>query len=517
MQGYRGYQIPITFGPLGLQSDMSAPASPPFSLLLAENVNVRYGAVSRSPGSIQWNQSALPAPIVSFCEFWPDDTTQRVIACCSDGKVYKFINPYSYSEVSSSDGNNPVLTFGQNPVMVQAGAEGGGTLGVSATPRKLFIFSGHNQVQVISGDSNTRADIALPALDWTTTAVGGSPPSYPTTGIVSNHFLRVTGCNRFPDMVYDSNPNNHEDFQTNGAVAFTNVFPGEHQGNIGFFAYKTRCYVLKKPQGLYYIDDSGTSPVPYKIGDSFGGVAPSAAQEVLDDMLIANSAGSISSLKAVFSLGQTEQGDLLKQLGCSKFLRESTSQVGMTGRQMIYYEDKKQVFTTFSSTGYQNDRLLVIDHQATNPCVYWYTKDSPTCLSMMQDVLRVKRPHYGASDGFIYSLDSPMCHIGTIDNGSGNTAVGYLSRFQTPDLDFNWVFGGLQTTYQERDKQFDFVGVTCESRGNWTINCDVLVNGAVVRTLTFPMGRSTFLDGEFPLDEATTNGPFPNPYIQPIG
>lgn len=540
-QGYKGFKIPLTFGPLGIQSDLSQPTEPPFSLLLGENVNVRYGGVSKCPGSQRWNYAAvdhtnspnlpspspLPGAVIQIFDWWPDPETQRLIVCCADGNVYKFNNPYEYIKVVSSDGTANTLTFSNNTVIVAGGAE------LANYPRKLFIFSGNNPIQVISGDSDTRHSLVLPALDWATystmpTTVGGVTSGtvkqwnyYPTTGIIYNGSLWVAGNQNNPHTVYQSNSENHEDFVTTGAITFTNVYPGEFEKVIALFSWKTRLYVGKYPKGLYYIDTSNPSaPIPDRIGDSFGFVGPLCQSQALDNMYIGTTSGGVTSLTAVFSLGQTEQGDIFKQIGCSQFIRDNTAQGAAFNRQMVYYEDKKQIITSYSSTGFTNDTLVIIDMSGNNPCVTTYKKDNPNCLGLIKDYEFVPRPYYGANDGYIYSLDSPIKAVGYYDPSGtlpySETEQGYLSRFQTPHLDFNWIFVGLQNTLQEIDKHFDHLGITYESRGNWPLFADIFVDGRYKDTLTFNLSRGTFLDGAFPLDQALLQGTNPTSNIQPV-
>lgn len=497
---YRGMIVPVRFGSEGIQTDVAQVLQAPFSpyapasmgLLLATNVSVRYGSVEKECGSTRWNQTVFPAGIAGFSDWWPVDGIQRVIVACKDGKVYRHTNAYSRTEVTPVGGASATLNPSSQTHMVWGGSEEQGN------PRKLFIFTGNDAVQVISGDGTTRANLAKPAADW------GSN-NWPTTGIVFDGSLWVWGCPSSPHTIYVSNPSDHEDFQTVGTAKIVTIFPGDGAGINSGFVYKTRLYVTKYPAGLYYIDDTGTNPIPNKLSDSFGGASIHSAIEVLDDVLVANTSGSITSLRAVNALGNTEQGDVLKMLKCVSFIQENASQSGFASRQAIYYEDKKQaIFSYRSPSGLKNDRVLKIDYHSGDPRVTWSDKDQPNCLGLIRDSRYVPRPFYGADDGYLYQMDHVMRNVG------GNA---YTATWQTPFIDF----GFLDKKLEELDKIFDFVGVTCESQGAWNVSCDVFVDGRFIQTVQFSMDRGVHLDGAFPLDSARLAGPGPiPPKIQPI-
>lgn len=497
---YKGMIVPVRFGSAGLQTDVAQVLQAPFSpfapsslgLLMATNVSLRYGSVEKEGGSVRWNQSAYPAGIAAFNDWWPVDELQRIIVVCKDGKVYRQTSPYERSEVVAVNEAPSTLTPSSQTHMVWCGTEQQGN------PRKLFIFTGNDPVQVITGDGTTRSNISKPALDW------GSN-NWPTMGVVHDGAVWVWGCPSNPHTVYRSSPSDHEDFQTVGEAQLVTVFPGDGSSILAGIVFKTRLYVVKYPLGLYYIDDTGTFPIPFKLSDSFGAGSIHSAVSVLDDVLIANSSGSITSLHAVNALGNTEQGDVLKMLKCVSFMQENSNQNGTDGRQMVYYEDKKQVLITYRSpSGTKNDRVLKLDYHAGEPKVTWSDKDQANCLGLIRDVRHVPRPFYGSDDGYLYQMEHVMRNVG----GSA-----FKAMWQTPFLDF----GFLDKKLEELDKIFDFIGVTYESQGKWNLLCDVFVDDRFVQTIQFDMGRGTHLDGAFPLDKARLAGPGPvTPKLQPI-
>lgn len=483
--GYTGFVVPIPIGMGGMASDFSDVSEQPQTLLLARNVVVRQGMVERAPGAVARNSTPLPAGILEFIEFFPNDYSQRVISILASGKVYKTAPWYQSLEVISSDGNEPTLTPAVTASMVQGGAEQGGN------QRKLFILSGNNQVQVITGDQNTRRNIALPAVEW-------KAGNYPTAGMIAAGSLVLWGCPNDPHTVFFSNPNNHEDFQTNGAVQVVSVFPGDGDRIADGFVYKERSYFTKYPRGLYYVDTSSTLFVPKKLSDSFGASGPRSSAQAIDDVYIANSVGSITSLKASFALGQTEQGDLLRDLRNSRFASQYLAGFANTKKKAIYYENKKQILIGSSTSGATTmNRTYVVDFSESRPNFYFYDKDKMNSLGLVRDPLGIPRPFYGGADGYFYDMDSPMRNVG----GSA-----YISEFQTHNMDFKWVFAGMNVNVEEKDKQFDYVGLTYEPCGNWTVNVDAYIDGNKRASIQFPMNRQTYLDGKFPLDRSSLVG-----------
>lgn len=486
--GYTGFIAPLPITSAGMQSDFSDLSTSPQSVLLARNVSVRQGLLERAPGSVRKYTVALPSAIKEFLDYFPDDFSQRIISLCTNGLVYKMFPWSQFEEIKSSDGLEPTLSLNNTPVIIQGGAE------QPLRSRKVFIFSGNNQIQVVSGDVSSRRNISKPAVEWV-------PGNYPSAGMIANGSLMVWGCQNSPHTIWVSNPNDHEDFTTLASVQVISMYPGDGDRIVDGFVYKTRPFFTKYPRGLYYLDTSGSAFIPVKLGDSFGASSPKTAVQALDDMYVANAAGSITSLKAVFSLGQTEQGDLLKELQNSKFATQYLSSFAGSQKRSIYYEEKKQIMIGSSSGVSGMNRMYIIDFTTPTPTFFFYDKDNMQSLGLIRDVKGMQRPVYGASDGYFYDMDSPNRNV----NGSA-----FLSEIQTHNLDFKWVFVGVQSNMEERDKHFDYVGIVYEPAGNWTVNCDAYVDGNKRSTLSFSMvrtgPRNTHMDGHFPLDLSSVLG-----------
>src|SRR3989304_483511 len=285
---YIGQVFRIPLGSRGLMTDEVQTRTPLDALLKARNVVFRDGLIEKAPGSWRWNKTSFGSGIIAFYDFWPNDVIQRVFTVCRDGIVRKNVDRESQVVIAASGSAPATLTLasGQNPVFVTGGAESAGR------NRKLFLFTGTNPVQVISGDAVTRTNLATPSADWAT--------SYPTFGLIHRNRLVSFGNQSDPHRIYMSDPLDHEIF-TGGSTLQFSVFPGEGEKVLSATVYKGRLFIFKAPYGAFYLDDSEPDVTNWtirKISDTFGAASMASSFQVLDDLFVANSTGSITSLSA---------------------------------------------------------------------------------------------------------------------------------------------------------------------------------------------------------------------------
>lgn len=471
--GYKGQTYSIPLGDGGLLTDETPSRIPITHLLEATNVDLLKGVLEKAPGAIRYNENAFATGLIGGFDWWPNEIRQRIIAITRDGKVWKLPDSETNIEVLGAGD----LVQGFTPVFVAGGAE------LPNNPRKLFIFTGQNQVQVISGDDSTRHNITTPAADWTT--------NYPTFGLMHDGQLVAMGNRSDPHRIYLSDHDDHEKFSGGTSISFS-VAPGEGEMLLGGYVFNGRLFLWKFPGGVYYLDKPDIDPNTWsikKLSSSFGVASPHAAVGVLNDLLVKNSTGSITSLAATEKFGDIESGDLLNNLRVEGYLREHASRQGTKDSYGLYYEDKKQVYYTYRSAGgIRNDSLLVLDYnRPDNPRVTWWRHLQPNFLALRQDSLRIQRPIYGAEDGYIYLMDQQTREI----NGAG-----YNAQFQIPFLDF----GSGAPQISEQMKLYDFLELSFEETGNWQLSVDVFIDGRFSETIDFKLTKNETLDG-FPLDK----------------
>lgn len=468
---YSGNKAKILFGEYGLLTDIAPDKAPPESLIQAQNICFFNGAVQKAPGDLQWNATAVSSGIVGAHYYLPNTAEPklqfRFVVVTKDGNIYKgrdrvFGNPIA--QVGGTASLSHTIGLTPNVVFAEGGAE------VATNPRKLFIFTGGSTLPyVINADNNTAATIALPASDWT------SSQTYPKFGLIHRGSLWAFAG----QIAYASNPSNHEDFQSS-TVAFTEaVYPGEGGQLLGAGVYKGRLFAFKDGGYVYSLNDSDTSTRNWywqKVASNFGLAAPNAVAEVLDDLLVGNSYGTLTSYAATQSLGNVEAADIMAGNGFDTFMRNQISKSGVPFEHLIYYSEKKMLFMTARS-GYstQNDTLMMLDfgRKGRVRAAQW-TKGSPQCLAKYKDMNQVERPMYGDANGYLFLMDYA-------DRLNGTAA--YTGGFQTQHLDFSFV----DPTLSSADKHFDSLAVHYIPDGSGTLSCDYFIDGRYIETLTFQM------------------------------
>lgn len=372
-------------------------------------------------------------------------------------------------------------------VLCPGGAE------VAGNSRRLFIFNGTSQVNMITADGSDVQRITTPAADWAS--------NFPTFGFLYNNRLCAFGNSNSPHTLYISKLGDHTDFSTTatdgtGAATFP-IFPGEGDGLIGAIVFKGAALLFKRPFGVYMFQWNGgalTTPTNVsilKLSDSFALSSPHALAQILDDLIGGASSGSLFSQKATNAFGSLEAGDVLLGAAIRNYVRSNFAYAGLPKQQVAWYPEKLVgMFSGRDASANPQNRLLMFDNAGQGARFSVETKDQPTCLFMRKDTNYVPRPFYGADDGYVYQMDQSVYNV----NGAA-----YTGEFQTPYIDFSYIDPKLS----EKTKLFDFLAVTYQNVGNWSFYVDVYVDGAFIQTLNFRMAQSTSTLDSFRLDVDT--------------
>lgn len=454
---YSGIPVKISFGDLGLLTDMSVTERPPGSLLFARNITYYNGCVQKAPGAIKMNTSALAAGIVALFDWWPITTLQRTIAVTSDGSIYRNEGTGNFGTAITT--GLGVLT--PNCVFVSGGQE------TAAANKKLFLFTeGRNQLKVLSGDGSSFSSVTSPATDWTNTQ------TYPKVGVIHRSRLWAFVGQRY----YASDSANHENFTSNFLAG--SIYSGEGGELRGGFVFKGRLFAFKDGGFVYGLIDTDTDEDNWywqRIAANFGISAPNAAIEVLDDMLAGNTTGTVTSYSASFALGNVEAADIFKNAGVENYIRDNTSRSGIMEQHALYYAEKKQAFFTTRS-GYRtsNDTLICVDYGRQQPRISLWLKGTPQCLALRKDENQIQRPMYGDASGYVHLMDRE-------DRLEG--ASSYTGAFQTQHLDFRFADQALAN----KQKNFNYLSVCYVPESSGNLSCDYYIDGRFVETLSFPM------------------------------
>jgi hypothetical protein len=535
---YRGQNILIPLGGGGLQTDIPQNRIAPTKLIEAENITLVNGYLEKSPGSKRWNQfnkntgsTTVPNGIAAFAEFNPSSGNQRIIALANDGLVYKFNSPYVRVQVTPQTGAPSPLNMTRQPHITVAGNE------TATKARKVFIFSGLSQIQVIEGDNDTYRPIANPALDWAS--------SYPTFGLVYRSRLWCFGNPNLPDFLYASEFANFENFTPSSPAKptdfrFFDIFPGEGSGISGAFVFKNRLFVCKRPRGLFQLNDDDPNPDFWyftRVNEDFGLASPHSIAQVFDDALMFNSQGTVTLLSAAFQLGDIESADLFNNSAVERYFRQLVSGYGLPDTKAMYYPDKKQVyFSIQSKSGDRADTIAVIDLFGKEGQIYINNKDDPNFFNLITDDSGISRPHYCSDDGNIYNIDSRNTLAKNYEAGpyiyddywediytelSPLVGTVYEMVAQTPHMDFGFADPNVAT----RTKKFDFLELSFQPTGDWVVYADIYIDSEYKETIQFNLNRDrplapivappSVING-FQLDVDRLDGDFPKSVRKPL-
>jgi hypothetical protein len=240
---YVGQEIPIPLGQHLLKTDDAQSQLPPSAAIKANNIDVYTGNIAKSSASTIYNVGkAVDAAIIALWDWFPTPSLQRLIAVTSNGKVWRDSGDATFSAQTAIKTGLGSPT--SDTIICEGGAEAAGV------NKKLFLFLGSSQVQVISGDATTTANILFPATDWAS--------NFPTAGIVHNSRLWAFGNTNNRHTAYASRATNTETTQT---FTITIAAPGVATANANGFANGQRVWLTTTgalPTGLsintpYYI------------------------------------------------------------------------------------------------------------------------------------------------------------------------------------------------------------------------------------------------------------------------
>jgi hypothetical protein len=244
-------------------------------LLGCDNITFIDGVVASDFGEEDYNSTAISSPILGGTEFNHDQQTPVVVVFTQDGRLLRDNGDGNFSITLASG-----LNASNHPVFVSGGKEG------AALNRKLFIFTGTNQVKVLSGNGTSVSNISNPPVDWST--------NYPKSGFIFEGRLCGFGNRNDPHRLYFSTTTNHEDFI--GAGSFTlSIFPGEGEGLSAAIPVQYGVVLFKYPRGVYFLDAS--DPVTtnwriYKVSSAVGTPSQKSVVDIGEAIFFIDSSGS---------------------------------------------------------------------------------------------------------------------------------------------------------------------------------------------------------------------------------
>jgi hypothetical protein len=473
---------------MGLLTDTNPTNLPLGALIQAKNVVLNEGVVQKAPGSLIYNTShQLDGAVVALHDWWPTPFLQRLIAVTEAGSIYRDTGNRTFNGAVSI--NSSLTGLDPRAQFVAGGNETAGR------DKRLFLFSdGNNQLKVLTGDGSSFVDVSKPALDWTN-------PSYPRVGIIHRNRLWAFQGQRG----YASKTGDHEDFQ-DASILTQSIFPGEGSDIIGCYVFKGRLFAFKEGEFVYYLVDSDTDSANWfwrKLASNFGLSAPNAIVNAIDDMLVGNSTGTVTSYKGAETLGEIESADIFRIAGMERYLRRTTHPLGLSLQHALYDEELKQMYFTYRSTyTTTNDMLINVDLNQGQPKITYLQKGTPTCLALRKNNHKISVPFYGDASGYVHQMNYE-------DRLEG--AASYEGSFQTAYTDFQ----EAEPTLAVKQKHWDFLWIEYVQEGDHDLSIDVFIDGKFMETVTTKMEiqnveLDTFLLGTDRLSQFTTmSNPIP--------
>lgn len=471
---YTGQIFDIPVGQGGLVGTRNQALISPDQLIVATNLSFEGGVLRKEGGAVKYNSSAISgAPtILGGWDWWPTTALQRSIVVTDAGSMLKDSGAGTFPTTLCSG-----KTFaGTIPVFVEGGKE------AAANNRKLFMFSGLTQVQVLSADGATTANIATPPADWAA--------AFPTLGFTHIGRLWGAGNTNDPHRLYYSTPTSHEDFTgaNSGSLA---IYPGEGERISGALSFKGLIVVWKFPVGIYLIDVSDPTPTNWtiaKLTNGTGGVSPLGQVITDNDVVFLDAASNFQLLSSVQQFGDMMSKNISRTTNVYSFVQDNFNLGRLTSARAVYYAAKREVHFAVTGLGSAvNNVRFVLDLNTDQRFRFRYS-DRDVCESiwLRKDSQQVQRLTVGDNAGFVWNLDQV---------NKDKAGAPYNSAFQTPYMDFSWIDPKLATIR----KIGQYLEVLVAPTGNWNLSINAFWDGMLVQNLTFNMGTNGAAIGSFTL------------------
>jgi len=474
---FQGQVVGITLGTGGQSGSKNQAAVREDQLLIAENVTFEDNTIRKEGGAAKYNSTVVSGtPKIIGGHDWDfDGSTRRSVLVTDAGDILRDDGAGDYTATTLDTGLN--IATSTVPIFVEGGEE------VAANNKKLFVFTGRNAVQVLSGNGASTADLATPPADWT----GLTQPVF---GVLHDDRLWGGGNTNDPHRLYYSDTADHEDF-TGGTSGSLSIFPGQGGRLSWAVSFRGIIIVAKHPQGLYAVDTTDPSVsnwVIKKLNGAIGSPGPQAFAVVDDDIVFFSSSAAIYSLAAVNKFGDVESDSLTDEADYDTFLRDNIALDQLRLCRGIYYPAKKEVHFAVSGTGATtNNRRVVVDFNRKGlPRFRFSPRDTPVSMWLRTGSDLIERPALGDDAGFVWDLDQET---------RSKDGVGYAATFQTPHLDFTFADPGLGPV----NKNWAWLELAVEPKGNHNLSVDVFLDDALSETIQFDMGGTGAVLGSFVL------------------
>jgi len=459
----RRQRIPLgRFGLFGIENEDELPLG---ALVDTDNMTFETGAVRKIRGATKFTPSPLAAGIIGGYSFRPDATNTSDVVVLSNGEVLLDNDADGDYADGTAIGNvlaSGLTVSGTAPFFVTGGKE------AAAGNRKLFLFTGKNAVQVLSGTGTTMAALATPPADW----AGGNQP---LVGLIHEERLWGAGNLNAPHTFYYSTAGDHEDFTGVGS-GFIAVYPGEHDGIIGAASFAGFIVVFKKPSGVYLVDTRDPDDAnwkPRRLSGVDGATGPHGVIPIDNDILFMTLTGDWHRVSQL-SIDTFSVPSVVREAGIDEWLRNNANLTQIERTRGIYYYAKRQIIMTLPKTSSLiNDAQLTLDTNLRETSrFHWGTRDVAEAIWLRKDTDNVERPVIGDDVGDVYKLDQ------AVSDKDGNA---YPFLIQTAETDLSVVDPDLGAV----NKNGRFLELAFGVEGLFSLDVDVIWDGRLGETVRF--------------------------------
>lgn len=360
--------------------------------------------------------SGVPA-IRAAIDYWPDTSTQRIVAMASDGTLQK----------DDSLGAVWTAVTGALGALTVAGAVPSFSTGGREDATKsnaLFYADGINPERVMRGDG-TFAALSAPAPEWTGV-------NRPRGFAINQGYNWAFGCPTLPHHLVRSLDTNHENFtSTRFAVP---IFGGDKPGLYVSCAlnFKGFLVVWKFPAGVYAYDTRDADPANWyavRIG-SGGAPGPGCAVVAENDVLWVDPAGGMHLLSATQEAAGLRAEDIAyRKLG--RFIPNQISRTNLSRAQLVYDSDRQEAVLACSAQGTTalNRRLTLDLGNKAEVGERWRISDRDVneALFLRRESDNVEHLYMGDDAGQFWKLNQAT---------RSKAGAGYTFEYWTADTDF---------------------------------------------------------------------------------
>lgn len=483
---YRGVTAKLPVGSQGFTGTRNPSQAGPGHLTLVDGAELDGGIIRKEGGAQKINAVALGAgaTIVSGINWDPVSGVRHDVVFLSTGAVLQDTGAGTFGTTMVAALTN---VREPPPYFMPAGGEAVGGV------RKLFMFSGPNQVHVALAAAGTMAPIGAPAADWTAGA-------FPTFGVQHGARVFAGGNASDPHRIYYSTITDHGNFTGAGSGTLS-IYPGEGERLVGGLSFRGALILFKYPFGIYIINTADLTPANWivtRMTRAVGTLNQHTIIQIEQDVLYMDHVGNVHLLSATQEFGDINTSDLSKVATLEPFVRTEINRTVMRRVVGAWYAAKKQAWFTLPRTGATDNNLRLIigfeqpptQQGAAAPRFFMSRRDVAVSLWMKPDVNFIPRPTVGDASGFVWRLD---------DTSRNKAGVAYQINFETANTDLSFIDEALAT----RMKAGQFLELASEPRGDWDLTVNVFWDDILTDTLQFSMGGGGAVLGAFILDTDT--------------